>query len=92
MKRDIGVNGDSKEKTYQAQTQNHGDPKEHIVGCLVGADPARVLQHHDRKLQHLADEAVAAKLLGDAGHDDFMADGGYKEGNKSRIAAADTGF
>lgn len=78
--------------TYDAKAQDHADPEEHVIGRLVGADPARVLQHHDRELEHLADEAVTAQLFGNASHDNFMAEGGDQEGDEGGIASADAGF
>lgn len=77
------------EQTYQTQPHDHANPEQHIVGGLVGADPAGALQHDDGELHHLADEAVAAQLLRDAGHDDLVADGGDEERDDGGEAAAD---
>lgn len=83
---------ESSYETYQAQPQNHTSPKDDVIGRLSVAHKARLLQDHEGQLQHLAHEAVAAQLLGDAGHDDLVANGADQEGDDGGKAAADLGL
>lgn len=71
-------------ETYQTQSQNHRTPEADIVQRLFPADPLGALQHDDRKLEHLAHKAVTAELLGDAGHDDLVANGRHEERDDGR--------
>lgn len=77
--------------TYQAEAQNHGTPKTDIVERLAAPNPFGALHHDDGQLQHLADEAVAANLLCDAGHDNLVADGGDEEGDEGGKGLAGVG-
>lgn len=74
---------------HQTQPHDHGGPEGDVVERLLAADELGALQHDDGELQHLADEAVAAQFLGDAGHDDLVPHGGDEEGDDGGVGAAD---
>lgn len=76
---------------YQTQPQYHRGPERDIVKSLLAADVLCALQHDDRELQHLADEAVTPELLGDAGHDDLVSHGGDEKRDDGGVGAADVG-
>lgn len=75
--------------TQHAQPQNHTTPEADVIQRLPALDPLRPLQHHNRQLAHLRQEAVPPDLLRDAPHDDLVADGRDEEGDQRRHRPAD---
>lgn len=66
--------------TYQAETQNHRGPEANIVQGFAATNPLCALKDNNRQLEHLTHEAVPAELLGDAGHDNLVANGRDEKG------------
>ena len=79
------------EGAHHAQTQNHGAPEADIIEDALAADPGGSLEHDDGELGHLGEEAVATHFLGDAGHDEFVADGGDEESDEGGGGAGEVG-
>lgn len=84
--------GEGKERrrtTHQTQPQDHTTPKANIIQRLLAPDQLGLLQHHNRQLEHLANETIASQLLGDTGHNDLVAYGRDQKGNDGRVGLAD---
>lgn len=77
--------------TYQAETQNHRGPEANIVQGFAAANPLRALKDDNRQLEHLTHEAVPAELLGDAGHDNLVANGRDEKGQRCGCTLAYAG-
>lgn len=69
------------ETAHGTETEDHAAPEGGIVEDPSAADQLAALQGDNGQLQHHGDEAIAAQFLGDAAHDELVAEGTDQECN-----------
>lgn len=56
--------------------------EETYVKYSLAAEVLRLLNSHDRQLEHHSPKSIPAQFLGNAAHDQFMGDGADDEGDE----------